>query len=146
MNSFWWMNMSNEQSDALPPGTELRIARSTKQLDALASMYQEGLGLKLLGSFEDHAGHSGVMLGASGLGYHLEFTCEAGAEAGPAPDDDHLLVFYLPDRDVWHHRCQSMIAAGFAAVAPHNQYWAEQGRSFEDVDGYRVVIQNSLWE
>ena len=58
--------MSNEQSDALPPGTELRIARSTKQLDALASMYQEGLGLKLLGSFEDHAGHSGAMLGASG--------------------------------------------------------------------------------
>ena len=60
--------MRNEQSDGLPPGTELRIARSTKQLDALASMYQVGLGLKLLGSFADHAGHSGVMLGASGPG------------------------------------------------------------------------------
>ena len=27
-----------------------------------------------------------------------------------------------------------------------NPYWEIRGRTFEDLDGYRVVLQNSAWE
>jgi len=26
-----------------------------------------------------------------------------------------------------------------------NPYWKRNGRTFEDVDGYRVVLQNGTW-
>ncbi len=44
------------------------------ELDTTASMYCAGLGLELLGSFTDHEGFSGIMLGAPEAGWHLEFT------------------------------------------------------------------------
>lgn len=42
----------------------MRIARPVSELDTTASMYCAGLGLELLGSFTDHEGFSGIMLGA----------------------------------------------------------------------------------
>jgi hypothetical protein len=36
-----------------------------------------------------------------------------------------------------------MEAAGFAAVVPENSYWGRHGRTFEDADGYRIVLQNA---
>ena len=44
--------------------SHMRIARPVSELDATASMYCAGLGLELLGSFTDHEGFSGIMLGA----------------------------------------------------------------------------------
>jgi hypothetical protein len=41
------------------------------------------------------------MLGLAGAPYHLEFTCKRGHMAGRAPTEDNLLVFYLPDKQVW---------------------------------------------
>jgi len=38
-----------------------------------------------------------------------------------------------------------MLAAGFAPVASFNPYWDDRGRSFEDPDGYRVVLQRAAW-
>ncbi len=54
--------------------SHMRIARPVSELDATASMYCAGLGLELLGSFTDHEGFSGIMLGAPEAGWHLEFT------------------------------------------------------------------------
>jgi hypothetical protein len=39
-----------------------------------------------------------------------------------------------------------MVSAGFDEVAPFNPYWQRLGRTFEDHDGYRVVIQNAEWQ
>jgi len=39
-----------------------------------------------------------------------------------------------------------MLAAGFRAVRPQNPYWDQEGRSFADLDGYRVVLQNAAWD
>ena len=39
-----------------------------------------------------------------------------------------------------------MLAAGFRSVSSANPYWDVRGRTFEDLDGYRVVLQNSAWE
>ncbi len=30
-------------------------------------------------------------------------------------------------------------------LAPSNPYWDKLGRTFEDPDGYRVVLQNADW-
>ena len=39
-----------------------------------------------------------------------------------------------------------MLAAGFQVVKSSNEFWDANGsRTFEDVDGYRVVIWNATW-
>jgi len=108
-------------------------------------MYRDGLDLEVLDSFEDHQGFDGVMLGNAGMEYHFEFTRHRGHPAGKAPTRDNLLVFYIPDRAEWETRCKKMDAAGFALVPAYNPYWEKLGKTFEDPDGYRVVIQNADW-
>jgi catechol 2,3-dioxygenase-like lactoylglutathione lyase family enzyme len=123
----------------------LRVARPTDDLERVVKMYREGLGFEILGSFADHDGFDGVMLGIPGEGYHLEFTHQRDHLAGRAPTEDNLLVFYLPDRGEWIARCEQMLRAEFTDVRSFNPYWEKQGRTFEDPDGYRVVIQNAVW-
>lgn len=125
---------------------EMRVARPTDHLDAIVEMYRTGLGLAVLGSFEDHDGFDGVMLGEKGSGYHLEFTHHRGQQVGQAPTEDNLLVFYYPDEAAWITRCNQMRLAGFIEVPAYNPYWDRRGKTFEDIDGYRVVLQNSKWD
>ena len=125
--------------------TTLRVARPTDHLDEVVRFYTDGLGLSRLDSFEDHDGFDGVMLGVPGADYHLEFTRKRGHAAGRAPTEDNLLVFYLPDRDAWQHAVERMTAAGYEPVRSFNPYWDVAGRTFEDPDGYRVVLQNAAW-
>jgi hypothetical protein len=81
--------------------TSLRIARPTDHFDEVLHFYTEGVGLTVLGSFEDHGGFDGVMLGLAGAPYHLDFTRKRGHIAGRAPTEDNLLVFYMPDKQEW---------------------------------------------
>jgi hypothetical protein len=108
-------------------------------------MYVRGLGFAHLGGFEDHDGFDGIMVGHPHAPYHLEFTAKHGHIAGRAPTEDHLLVFYVPDRTEWETTCARMVKAGFLAVRAFNPYWDRTGRTFEDLDGYRVVLQNAAW-
>lgn len=127
----------------LPP--TLRVARPTRDLQVSAALYAEGLGLERLGGFEDHAGFHGVMLGRPGWPYHLELTWHPEHPPPPAPSPDDLLVFYFPDPEAHAARCRAMARAGFEAVASLNPYWDAHGRSFQDPDGYRVVIARGDW-
>jgi catechol 2,3-dioxygenase-like lactoylglutathione lyase family enzyme len=126
-------------------GTTLRVARPTDRLVEVVRFYQDGLGLERLDSFEDHEGFDGVMLGLPGAPYHLEFTRQHGHRAGRAPSADNLLVFYLPDAQEWRSAVDRMLGAGYASVPSFNPYWDRSGRTFEDPDGYRVVLQNAAW-
>jgi catechol 2,3-dioxygenase-like lactoylglutathione lyase family enzyme len=123
----------------------LRVARPTDDLDAVTRFYKDGLGFAVVGEFEDHDGFDGVMLGHAGSGYHLEFTRRSGHEAGRAPTDDNLLVFYVPDRGEWEQAVRRMEAHGYNTVEPANPYWRTCGATFSDPDGYRVVLQNAGW-
>ena len=123
----------------------LRVARPTDDLAAVIAFYRDGLGFEVLSEFTGHDGFDGVMLGHRGAGYHLEFTHAAGHVAGRAPTPDNLLVFYLPDEAVWRAAVTRLEQAGHEAVAAFNPYWDRQGRTFEDPDGYRVVLQNANW-
>jgi len=125
--------------------TVLRVARPTDLLDEVIRFYTEGIGLMVLGSFEDHEGFDGVMLGVPGASYHLEFTRKRGHAAGRAPTQENLLVFYVSDKQEWLQARERMSAAGYQPVPSFNPYWDVSGQTYEDPDGYRVVIQNQSW-
>jgi catechol 2,3-dioxygenase-like lactoylglutathione lyase family enzyme len=124
----------------------LRVARPTDDLEALLRFYRDGLGFDVLDRFEGHCGFDGVMLGRPGAPYHLEFTRAHRHKAGRAPSRDHLLIFYHPDAADWGAAVSRMAAAGFDPVPSFNPYWDEQGRTFEDPDGYRIVLQQAGWD
>lgn len=121
----------------------LRVARPSDDLSALLRFYRDGLGLELLCSFESHDGFDGIMLGHPNAPYHLEFTQAHGHTAGKAPTPDNLLVFYVPEPAEWQAAVDRMQHAGFAPVASFNPYWDRMGLTFEDPDGYRVVLQRA---
>ncbi len=123
----------------------LRIARPTDNLEQVTKFYVEGLGFEVLASFEDHEGFDGAMLGHKSLPYHLEFTCQSGHKADQATNQEHLLVFYIPDLQLWRQSIERLEKKGFMAIASYNPYWDKQGKTFEDADGYRVVLQNTTW-
>ena len=123
----------------------LRIARATNNLPEIIRFYRDGLGFEVIGSFEDHQGFDGVMLGHASLAYHLEFTHQRGHKAGRAPGHDNLLVFYLPDENDWKQAVDQMIRQGYKPMKSYNPYWDVRGKTFEDPDGYRVVLQGAAW-
>ena len=123
----------------------LRIARPVRDLEKSVQMYCKGFGLVEVGRFADHEGFDGVMLGMAGSNYHFEFTFCRGHPIAPAPTAEDLIVFYLPDNSDWEGACRSALDAGFVEVKSFNPYWDQQGRIFEDHDGYRVVLQRAAW-
>ncbi len=123
----------------------LRVARPTDNLDALLPFYIDGLGLEILYRFGGHDAFDGFMAGRPGQPYHLEFTHHRGHRVGRAPSLDNLLVFYLPEEQAYRAALARMAAAGFAPVKSFNPFWDEGGATFEDPDGYRVVLTNRAW-
>jgi len=121
----------------------LRIARPVRELSTSARMYCRGLGLSVLERFEDHDGFDGVMLGVPGADHHFEFTSRRAHPVAPTPTAEDLLVFYVPEAQAWQEGCAAMLAAGFRRVPSLNPYWDLRGWTFEDGDGYRVVLQNA---
>ena len=127
----------------IPKESTVRIARPTDNLAQLKEQYINGLGFKLIGEFNNHEGFDGVIIGHDSHPYHLEFTHHKGERVGRAPTKDNLLVFYIPELGTWEQACLSMELAGFSKVTSYNPYWDKQGLTFEDIDGYRVVLQNA---
>lgn len=122
---------------------QVRVARPTGNLDAVVRFYGEGLGLAVLGSFHDHAGYSGVMLGLPGYAYHLEFTEQPGDGLFPPPSRDNLLVFYIPDAARIAAIVSRLSNMGYVPVPPENPYWQVRGVTIPDPDGWRVVLMNT---
>ena len=129
----------------IPKDSILRVARLSDNLMDISMMYVQALGFEVLDQFEGQDGFDGVVLGHPNQAYHLEFSCSHGMEVSNASTTDNLLVFYLPCSREWERACRSMIDAGFVVVESHNPYWDRVGKTFEDFDGYRVVLQNRDW-
>lgn len=123
----------------------LRIARPVSDLSRSQSMYCTGLGLWVLERFEDHEGFDGVVLGIPGMFHHLELTRCRRHPVAPRPTEEDLLVFYVPDQEEWEGRCAAMRSAGFEQVASFNPYWDLRGCTFQDPDGYRLVLHRDRW-
>ena len=124
----------------------LRVARPTDNMPEVTKFYRDGLGLEVLASFENHEGFDGVILGRKGTPYHLEFTHHRGHKVGKAPSQDNLLVFHIPDEAEWKGAIERMRKHGYEPVKSYNPFWDNGGKTFEDVDGYRVVLFNRRWD
>jgi ribosomal protein S18 acetylase RimI-like enzyme len=120
---------------------QLRVARHTQRLDEVVAFYRDGLGFVEIGGFRDHDGYDGVFLAIPGTRAHLELTA-GGGHGAPRPHPESLLVLYLGD-----HAAVEVIAARLDArpVDPANPYWLTHGLTFEDPDGFRVVLVPAPW-
>jgi hypothetical protein len=134
--------MKEKWSEKLPV-VQFRIARPTDQLDKVVEFYRYGVGLKVIGRFEKHDGYDGVMLGLPEVGYHLEFTQHENGSPCPAPTEDNLLVFYIPDKDARDAIVKRLNNMGYPEVEPENPYWKTAGVTITDPDGWRIVLQNT---
>ena len=120
----------------------LRVARHTERLQEVVRCYRDGIGLTEAGGFHDHDGYDGVFLAVPGTGAHLELTA-GGGHGAPMPHPESLLVLYLGDAAT----VQTVAARlGVDPVPPANPYWPGHGLTFEDPDGFRVVLVPERWE
>ena len=123
----------------------LRVARPVRNLARSTEMYCRGLGLTILGSFTNHDGFDGTILGIPNAGYHFEFTYCRAHPVAPAPTAEDLVVLYIPLSSEWRTMCNNMQAAGFRQAVSLNPYWEVRGRTYEDPDGYRTVLEQAEW-
>ncbi|MGP3713595.1 VOC family protein [Brucella sp. RRSP16] len=124
--------------NAIP--SQVRIARPTDKLEDVIAFYRDGLGLPELAHFEAHAGYDGIMLGLPGKSVHLEFTQHAEGSPCAAPSFDNLLVLYITKLDAYDRLNERMQRMGYAPVEPENPYWLQRSFTYQDPDGWRVVI------
>ena len=106
---------------------QVRFARPTDRLDEVVRFYAEGLGLRELYRFENHAGYDGVMLGLPGTGYHLEFTTHIDGSPGAAPSNENLLVLYFESEERMFETVRRLGEFGAEPVSTENPYWAAHG-------------------
>jgi hypothetical protein len=125
---------------------KLRIARPSNDLAAIEKFYCDGLGLERLGGFEDHQGIDGLMLGQAGCLYHFEFTRHRDGSIQPSPTKEDLVIFYIPEMSEWQNITTKIESNGFKPITSHNPYWDQKGKTYQDPDGYRIVIQNANWD
>ena len=135
--------MENRSPDEGSSVGQVRIARPTDCLAEVVSFYRDALGLDEIASFEGHAGYEGVMLALPGRRDHLEFTHHESGSPCPAPTKDNLLVFYVADEGAIRQMAARLERHGHEEVEPENPYWAEGGLTFEDPDGWRVVLMHA---
>lgn len=124
----------------------LRVARPTNNPDEIIRFYKDGLGFKILSFFEDHDGFDGIILGHPHMDYHLEFTHQKGKKVPDASTKENLLVFYIPEKKELENLIGKMSQLGYHPVKSQNPYWDLNGKTFEDVDKYRVVLYHSIWK
>ncbi|MFY1689977.1 VOC family protein [Plantactinospora sp. WMMB782] len=126
-------------------GTHLRIARPSRAPAAVERFYVAGLGLAVLyrATAAGPAEHDLLMLGWPEASWHLEIVSGPGLAVRPGPTAEDLLVLYLagPLDDALVTRLE---AAGGKRVS-QGPYWDRWGVTFEDPDGYRLVLCTRDW-
>jgi hypothetical protein len=118
---------------------KFRIARHTTDLQVVIDFYTQNLDLEVLGSFEGHSDYDGVFLGKKGLDWHLEFTVSPELPKHQSDEDD-LLVFYTQSLSEFNRIKANFDLHKQSPVVAKNPYWEQQGLTYLDPDGFRLVI------
>jgi len=118
---------------------KFRVARHTDNLEPIIKFYKGILGLEVIGEFKNHNNYDGVFLGIEGLDWHLEFTTSSDS-ADHEPDNDDLLVFYVESEKEYIKLKERFNEEGIKPIAPKNPFWKDNGSTYNDPDGFRVVI------
>lgn len=125
---------------------QYRIARPTKNIKVITKFYNEILGFEIIGSFANHNGYDGIMLGLPNEKYHLEFTQNLFQEYLPMPTKENLLVFYFGSNEEYFSAIDRIKNLGIESVEPENPYWENKSMTYEDPDKWRIVFFNGLYK
>lgn len=135
-----------QEKNESPEGPEcaaanrFRLSKPTDNWDAIVAFYRDGLGLRKVAAFEDHAGYDGMILGLPGLSVQIEIVRHKDGLPAPAPTRDNLIVLYFTDPDDIQKLSARLNAYGYAPVKPENPYWNDRAVCFEDPDGWGLVL------
>lgn len=130
--------------DSLP---KIRLSRPTNHLEAMIEFYGKGLGFDLLDRMDNQQGWDGVILGHRDWPYQFEFTSRRdGTIVPPAPTPEHFVVFCIPEGKLWEKRLEALFEAGYQQVTPPQLYADSNTATYEDPDGYRVVLVCGKWK
>ncbi len=132
--------LAEQQEQKMETVANFRVARPTNDLAQLRGFYVGGLGLDVIAEFKGHDGFDGLILGLPDGKTQLEFTVAHGHVAPRSPTLDHLIVFYLDDPGEYEAALSRMQDQGYEPVPSFNPYWNIHGETFEDPEGYRVVL------
>ncbi len=127
--------------------SKLRLSRPTNNLENVLRFYCEGLGFEVLDRYEAQQGWDGVIVGHKDWPYQFEFSRRRdGAIVPPAPTTDHFFVFCVEDPQQWETLLKNLFQAGFSQITPPQLYADSGVATFEDPEGYRVVLVQGHWK
>ena len=117
----------------------LRVARHTDDLEPIIEFYRDILWLEIIGEFRNNNNYDGVFFGKEDLDWHLEFTTSID-RTDHRPDKEDLLVFNVGSEKEYIKLKDRLKDNGISPVVPKNPYWKENGLTYVDPDGFRIVI------
>ncbi|MBF4464477.1 VOC family protein [Flavobacterium sp. LC2016-12] len=117
----------------------LRVARHTNDLERIENFYVDILGFERLGGFQNHNNYDGVFIGKSGLDWHFEFT-QSDSKAKHTFDEEDVIVLYPKTISDYNELKNKLVRNNISTIAAINPFWNENGKMFQDPDGYRIVI------
>jgi len=136
--------MSRATIATMTTAPTLRVARPSDNLGALLRFYEQGLGLTLLFRFENHEGFDGIMLGRPGAPYHFELPAPITTPQAAHP---HRITssstFQMQMNGKWpSSECMTQASSPLRRLILTG---IAGGVTFDDPDGYRVVLHQSAW-
>lgn len=117
----------------------LRVARHTNDLQRIENFYVDILGFERLGGFQNHQNYDGVFIGKSGLDWHFEFT-QSESKAKHTFDEEDVIVLYPKTISDYNELENKLVRNNISIITAINPYWNQNGKMFQDPDGYRIVI------
>lgn len=117
----------------------LRVARHTNNLENIENFYVNILGFERLGGFKNHNNYDGIFIGKSGLDWHFEFT-QSEAKANHIFDEDDVIVLYPKTILDYNELINRLLRNNILTITAINPFWNENGKMFQDPDGYRIVV------
>lgn len=118
----------------------IRIARPTRDAEAAARFYVEGLGGLRTDLFRDHVGYSGDIVELPGCNVEIEFVHGPAMSHAPAPTPEDALVLPPADPTDIALTTRRLSRLGFAPVLTENPYWRDRAVAWRDPDGYLVLL------
>ncbi|MEG2102707.1 MAG: VOC family protein, partial [Flavobacterium sp.] len=117
----------------------LRVARHTDNLEIIENFYINILGFERLGDFQNHKDYDGVFIGKIGLDWHFEFT-QSKVKANHSFDEDDVIILYPKTILDYNELIDKLEHHNISTITAVNPFWNENGKMFQDPDGYRIVI------
>ncbi|TDO71197.1 hypothetical protein EV143_10952 [Flavobacterium chryseum] len=117
----------------------LRVARHTDNIEKIEDFYINILDFECLGRFQNHNNYDGVFIGKSGLDWHFEFT-QSETKANHTFDEDDVIVLYPKTILDYNELINKLLRNNISIITATNPFWNENGKMFQDPDGYRIVV------